>query len=703
MTFERYVSGDIWDKIEHMCTKGSHARARARVGPLLVSFCDRPASSVSILPLASASAPPPPPRTHARPALKEPPLVLLIVHGDLDMRVVRQHAGAERRARHDALQPRVPVVLLLRRTVVVLARPRRRVDPARARAATRVRAVEPAPAEQAGALPAALEQVRERAARGGLDEQHPPDRGPRLARQQAEDGLGAADPAVERRDRRRAVRARARPAAAHGRPPATAPRRRRVFLLLPRLFLALVALLVATAVRLALVLVRLFDVVAVLDRAEHAVDLLALLLVAGRERAVERRAAHARGEERRGGLHRRRRHVVRLGAGVRRARVAHADGDAGGGAHEERAHVRRGREGLGGRARAREDLHGRVHVLRALGAREARGEEHGERRGGAGDADGGGEEAPREARGGRARGVGRARVRVARGGGPDGGLCVGGLGHGAGVKGAAGDGRGVGDGRAAGVVVVVVVVRRWVLQRGRGRRGGLARGERGHVGGEEGLAAVGGAVAVHAEAAVRRRRRRGRERGGGMAPGLWLLGEFGVGVDKGAEAGVRLWVGDLPGEAAEDHADEDDGDAPDVRLAGIVALLGENLGGEVRVRADDAGGLLLGLARIVEDGGGAKVDELDDVVGRHDAVVELEIAVGEPHLVQVLYAVTDLAEDAIDLGAAHLAGHDDTEEVVRRVLHHLCTSDERVARTSARRAPLPRNNGRGRTRCRRSR
>ena len=27
MTFERYVSGDILDKIEHMCTKGSHARA----------------------------------------------------------------------------------------------------------------------------------------------------------------------------------------------------------------------------------------------------------------------------------------------------------------------------------------------------------------------------------------------------------------------------------------------------------------------------------------------------------------------------------------------------------------------------------------------------------------------------------------------------------------------------------------------------
>jgi len=36
---------------------------------------------------------------------------------------------------------------------------------------------------------------------------------------------------------------------------------------------------------------------------------------------------------------------------------------------------------------------------------------------------------------------------------------------------------------------------------------------------------------------------------------------------------------------------------------------------------------------VVEDGGCTKVDQLDNVVRRHDAVVELEISVGKTHFV----------------------------------------------------------------------
>lgn len=154
-------------------------------------------------------------------------------------------------------------------------------------------------------------------------------------------------------------------------------------------------------------------------------------------------------------------------------------------------------------------------------------------------------------------------------------------------------------------------------------------------------------------------------------PGRGLLREVRVRLDERAEAGVVLGVGDLPGEAAEDHAHENDGDAPHVRLAGVVALRGEHLGREVRVAADDARRERRLLARVVEHRRGAKVDQLHDVVRGHDAVVELQVAVREAQRVQVLDAVADLAEDAVYLGARHAAGHDDAEEVVRRVLHHL--------------------------------
>jgi hypothetical protein len=79
----------------------------------------------------------------------------------------------------------------------------------------------------------------------------------------------------------------------------------------------------------------------------------------------------------------------------------------------------------------------------------------------------------------------------------------------------------------------------------------------------------------------------------------------------------------------------------------------------------------VGLAGVVEDGCGAKVDELDDVLRGHDTVVEFEVAVGEPHFVEVLYAVAYLTKDAVDLWATHLSGHDYGKEIKGCELHDL--------------------------------
>jgi hypothetical protein len=73
----------------------------------------------------------------------------------------------------------------------------------------------------------------------------------------------------------------------------------------------------------------------------------------------------------------------------------------------------------------------------------------------------------------------------------------------------------------------------------------------------------------------------------------------------------------------------------------------------------------------MEDGGCAKVDKFDNVAGCHDAVVKFEITMGETDRVEVIYAFTDLAEDAVNLGTAHLLRHDDAKEVIRCILHNL--------------------------------
>jgi hypothetical protein len=127
-------------------------------------------------------------------------------------------------------------------------------------------------------------------------------------------------------------------------------------------------------------------------------------------------------------------------------------------------------------------------------------------------------------------------------------------------------------------------------------------------------------------------------------------------VNEGPVAHVCLGIRDTPRESPEDHAEEDDGNTPDIGLAGVIAVLVEDFGSEVWVASYDAGGGSMGVtARVVEDGGRAKINKLDDVCGGHDAVVELEISMSETHFVEILDAVAYLAEDAVYLWAAHFA------------------------------------------------
>jgi hypothetical protein len=73
----------------------------------------------------------------------------------------------------------------------------------------------------------------------------------------------------------------------------------------------------------------------------------------------------------------------------------------------------------------------------------------------------------------------------------------------------------------------------------------------------------------------------------------------------------------------------------------------------------------------VKDGSGTKIDEFDDVLFGHDAVVKFEVTMSETYFVKILYAITNLAKDAIDLWTTHFSCHDDREEVVRSEFHDL--------------------------------
>ena len=55
---------------------------------------------------------------------------------------------------------------------------------------------------------------------------------------------------------------------------------------------------------------------------------------------------------------------------------------------------------------------------------------------------------------------------------------------------------------------------------------------------------------------------------------------------------------------------------------------------------------------------------------------------------EILYAVTDLAENAVYLWTTHLSAHNDTKEVERGVLHDLGMVRESAGRLLARRTNL---------------
>ena len=73
----------------------------------------------------------------------------------------------------------------------------------------------------------------------------------------------------------------------------------------------------------------------------------------------------------------------------------------------------------------------------------------------------------------------------------------------------------------------------------------------------------------------------------------------------------------------------------------------------------------------MKDSGGAKVDEFDDVVCCHDTVIKFEVTMGEADGVEVVHAFANLTEDTVNLGTAHLLGHDYTEEVIGCIFHYL--------------------------------
>ena len=142
-------------------------------------------------------------------------------------------------------------------------------------------------------------------------------------------------------------------------------------------------------------------------------------------------------------------------------------------------------------------------------------------------------------------------------------------------------------------------------------------------------------------------------------------------IDVEAERHVALVVGNFPGEAAEDHAHKDDGDRPYIGETRVVLVFLQDFRREVRVGTDDSRSGDLVFTGIVEDCRSPKVDELDDVVRGHDAVVELEISVRQPHPVEIIDTVDNLPKDAVDFRPGHLARHDDREEVIRRIFHNL--------------------------------
>lgn len=142
-------------------------------------------------------------------------------------------------------------------------------------------------------------------------------------------------------------------------------------------------------------------------------------------------------------------------------------------------------------------------------------------------------------------------------------------------------------------------------------------------------------------------------------------------VNKGLEGRIGFWIGDFPWEPSEDHTHENNGYAPNIRLPRVIRLTVENLRGEVGITANHTSSWSVGFTRIMKNGSSAKIDELDDIVWGHDAIIKLEVTVGQAHFVKIFNTVTNLTKYAVDLRAAHLCRHDDAEEIKWSVFHDL--------------------------------
>ena len=75
------------------------------------------------------------------------------------------------------------------------------------------------------------------------------------------------------------------------------------------------------------------------------------------------------------------------------------------------------------------------------------------------------------------------------------------------------------------------------------------------------------------------------------------------------------------------------------------------------------------LERIPENDRAAKINDLHDTMLIDHYIVQLQISMRKTHAVEILHTRHDLQRAATYLLPAHLASHDDREEVERCVLH----------------------------------
>ena len=79
----------------------------------------------------------------------------------------------------------------------------------------------------------------------------------------------------------------------------------------------------------------------------------------------------------------------------------------------------------------------------------------------------------------------------------------------------------------------------------------------------------------------------------------------------------------------------------------------------------------LGLEGVFEHTRAPEINNLHDPKLINNDVIELKITMSKAHTVDKRNTTQDLQERARHLLARHLARHDDSEEIVRRILHNL--------------------------------